>query len=198
MPVVARDTHGDGDSSLSMPIAIVVCIASVVGVLTLGQSFVFHNAAEDLVTDLRVSALMALGVLTWRFIVWRRDKDTAPTPTSTKFPLSPTAFVHLPRKPEPIRLASAGKGQNYAIQVPSPNPSPPPAYSPRLMKSSPASNKKLAPALSLDVSCDAEVAQPSPLRSTSFNSSAKTQSFGSRLSSRMSMGAKKLYVYFSG
>jgi len=136
---------------------------------------------------------LTLGVLAWRLIVWRRNRGAPPTPSSTKFPLSPTAIVHLLQKPEPIYLADTERGQDYANRIPSPKLSPPPAYSPRLMmKSSPTSNKKSTPTLNLDVNCDAEATQPSPIRSASFNPNTKTQSFSSRISSRMSIGAKKL------
>lgn len=200
MPVVARNTREDGSSGLSTPITVLVCIASVVVALTLGQSYMFHIATGGVVTDLRVSILVTLGVLAWRLIliVWRRNKGAPPTPSSTKFPLSPTAIVHLPQKPESIYLADTERGQDYANRIPSTKFSPPPAYSPRLMKSSPTSNKKSTPTLNLDVNCDAEATQPSPIRSASFNPNTKTQSLSSRISSRMSIGAKKLYVHLSG
>lgn len=195
MPVVVRNARGDGNPGLSTPITVAVCIASVVGAVTLGQSSMFHNAAEAGVTDLRVSTLATLGVLTWGFIIWRRNRGTpSSTPASTKFPLSPTAVVDLPQKPEPTHLVDTEKGQDYTNQTHSPKPSLPPTYLPRLMMSSPPSNKKSTPALNLDVNYEAEPTQPSPLRSASFNPRAKTQSFSSRISSRMSMAAKKLYV----
>lgn len=198
MPVVARNAREDGSSGLSTPITVLVCIASVVVALTLGQSYMLHIATGGAVTDLRVSILMTLGVLAWRLIAWRMNKGAPPTPSSTKFPLSPTAIVHLPQKPEPIYLADTERGQDYANRIPLPKLSPPPAYSPRLMKSSLTSNKKSTPTLNLDVNCDAEATQPSPIRSASFNPNTKTQSFSSRISSRMSIGAKKLYVHLSG
>jgi len=36
MPLIARDTRGDGSSGLSTPVRVLVCIASVVAALTLG------------------------------------------------------------------------------------------------------------------------------------------------------------------
>ena len=194
MPAVARDIHGDGDFGLSAPITAVVCIASVVGALTLGRFSMLHNAAEGVVTDPRVPTLVTLGILTWRFIVWRRDKCAPLAPTSIKFPPPPT-IVHLPQKLKPTHLTDTEKGQDYANQT----PSPPPAYSPGPMKSSPASNRKSTPALSLNVTdCGTEETLPSPLRSASFNPSSKTQSWSSRISSRMSTDAKKLYVHLPG
>lgn len=127
-----------------------------------------HNGADIEVTDLRGSALVALGVLAWRLIIWKRNRSSPPTSTSTKLLPSPTTIVF--------------------------PASPPPAYSPGLMKTSPTSPKKSTPALSLDVNCDVEATEPSPIRSASFNPSTKTQSISSRVSSRMSVGAKKLYV----
>jgi len=141
-------------------------------------------------TDLRVSTPVTLGVVIWRFIVWR-NKSTASTPASTRFPPSPTTIVRLPQTPDPTHLAYMGKFQDYTNRIPSPNPSLPPVYSPGPTKSSPTSSKKSTPSLSLDVNCEAERTQPSPLRSASFNPSIKTQLFSS---SRVSMGAKKLYV----
>jgi hypothetical protein len=132
---------------------------------------------------------VTLGGLIWVFIVRRRNKDNASTSSSTKSQFSSTAAVFLPQRPESV---------HYANQIPSPKLSPPPAYSPGLMTSSSASNKKSTPVLDLDVNCDAEATLPSPIRSASFNPSAKTQSLGSRISSRMSLGAKKLYVHPSG
>jgi hypothetical protein len=68
------------------------------------------------------------------------------------------------------------------------------------MKSSSASDKKATPTLNVDIDRDANESAtlPSPIRSASFNPSVKTQSFSSRISSRMSTGAKKLYVHHSG
>ena len=143
-------------------------------------------------TDLRVSTLVTLGVLTWRLIAWGRNKVTPPL---TRFTFSPTTVVHLPQKPEQTHLADTEEGQDYAFQAPSAKPLPPPVYSPGPMMSSSTSNKKSTPTLKLDVSCDAEATLSSPL---SFSSSTKTQSFSSHTSSRMSMGAKKLYVDLSG
>lgn len=125
---------------------------------------------------------LTLGILTWRFIVWRRNKD-APSTTA----------VYLPQKPEPIHLADTEKGRDYVDKIPSP-----PAYNPGLMKSSPAPNK---PTLALDLNvtdCNVGEAQLSPLRSVSFNLSSKTQSWSSRVSSRVSTGAKKLYAHLPG
>ncbi|KAF9652884.1 hypothetical protein BDM02DRAFT_3108515 [Thelephora ganbajun] len=163
MPLVIRTIRGDEDSGLSTPITVVVCIASSVAALT-------------------------LGILTWRFIVWRKNKGTTPTSVPSRSSLSPTTVVHLSQKPEPTYLVDPEKGRDYENQIPSPKPLPLPV----LMKASPPSNKKSTPALNLDVNCDAEATQPSPLRSASFNPNTKTQSFSSRISSRMSMGAKKL------
>lgn len=152
-----------------------------------------HNTTEAAATDLRVSAIVTLGVLTRRLISWGRSKVALPALTSTKFSFSLTTVVHLPQKPEPTHFADTEKGQDYANQV----PSPPPAYSLGPIMSSSASNKKSTPALSLDVNCDAEANLHSPLRSASSSPSTKTQSFSSRASLRMSMGAKKLYVDLS-
>ena len=138
--------------------------------------------------DLRDSTLVTSGALAWK-TVWRRNKNDPPTSTSAKFLLSPTAVFYFPQKPEPTHLADTERGLDYANRNPSPKSSPPPAYSPRLMKTSSA--KKSTPALSLDVSCNAEATQLSPLRSASFNPSTKTQSL------HMSVGAKKLYVDLS-
>ena len=126
---------------------------------------------------------LTLGILTWRFIVWRRNKDAPPT-----------TAVDLPQKPEPIHLADTEKDRDYADKI----PSPPPAYNPGLMKSSPTPNKPTL-ALNLNVTdCDTGEAQLSPLRSVSFNLSSKTQSWSSRVSSRVSTGAKKLYAHLPG
>jgi len=195
MPAVARNTRGDGDSGLPTPITAAVCIASVVVALTLGRFSMLHKAAEGVVTDLRVFTLVTLGILTWGLIFWRRDKNTPLTPASTKLLPPSTTAVHLSQKPKPTHVADTEKSQDYANQI----LSPPPAYSPRLMKSSPASNKKSTPALSLNTTdCDTEETQPSPLRSASFNPSSKTQSWSSRIPSRMSTGTKKLYAHFPG
>lgn len=126
---------------------------------------------------------LTLGILTWRFIIWRRNKDTPPTTT-----------VHLPQKPELIHLADTEKGPDYADKI----PLPPPAYNPGLVKSSPTPSKP-TPALNLNVTdCDTGEARLSPLRSLSFNLSSKAQSWSSRVSSRVSTGAKKLYAYLPG
>ena len=138
---------------------------------------------------------MTLGVLTWRFIVWRRDKGAPATPSSTKPQLSPTTVVHLPQKPEQTHSADPEKGQNLNSQTSGSKP-PPPAYKLGFRKSSPASSKKPTPTLHLDVNCDSEVKTSSPLRSASFN--PKTQSLTSRISARISMGPKKLYVHRPG
>lgn len=185
---------------MSTPMTVAVCIASVVAALTLGKSPTLHNTAQcvvSLVADLWVSTLVTLGVLTWRFIIWRRNKGAPLTPTSTKPSLSSTTVVHLPRKPELVYLADAEKGQEYADQIPSPKPSPPPAYSLRLMKNSPAS-KKSTSALNLDVGCDVEVAQQSPLRYASSNPSINSHSLSPCISSRVSMDTKKLYAHLFG
>lgn len=158
----------------------------------------FHNAARCQVTDLRVYTLMTLGVVIWRLIVWRRNKGTPHTLTSTRFPLSLSTIVHLPQKPDPTHLVDTEKSQDCFNQIHSPKPSLPPAYSPGPMENSTASSRKSAPALKLDVNCDRETTQTSPLRSASVNPITRTQSFSSRLSSRMSMGAKKLYVHVFG
>ena len=190
MPAVARNTHGDGDPGLSAPITAVVSIASAVVALTLGRFSMLHNAVEGVATDLRVPILVTLGVLAWRFIVRRGNKDAPLAPPSTKFP--PPRLL---QKPKPTHFAASVKGQDYANQI----HSPPPAYSPESMKSPPISNKKSAPVLNLNITdCDIEETQPSPLRSASFNPSLKTQSWTSRVSSRISMGTKKLYANLPG
>lgn len=138
---------------------------------------------------------MTLGVLTWRFIVWRRDKGAPTTPSSTKPQLSPTTVVHLPQKPEPTHPADPEKGRNLNSQTSGSKP-PPPAYKLGFRKNSPASGKKPAPTLRLDVNCDSEVKPSSPLRSASFN--PKTQSLTSRISARISMVSKKVCVHRPG
>jgi hypothetical protein len=138
---------------------------------------------------------VTLGVFAWILIVRRRNKDTAQTSTSTKSQLSSTAVAHRLRKREPANLVDLERAQGQVNQIPSPKLSPPPAYSPRIMKSSSPSNKKSTPPLNVDIVLDAEPTLPSPLRSASFNPSTKTQSIGSRISSRMSGGARKLYVH---
>lgn len=137
---------------------------------------------------------MALGVLAWKFFR-RRNKNALPTSTPAKCPLSPTTVFHIPLKPELTHLADTEKGLGYANRIHSLKFSPPPVYGFRPMKSSPASFKKFAPALNLDVSCNAEPTQTSPIRSASFNPGTNTQSFGSRISAHLPLGAKKLYVY---
>ena len=137
---------------------------------------------------------MTLGLLAWISIVRRRNKNIAHTSTSTKPRASSSTAAHQPRKPEPTHLTDSEQAQDQVNQTPSPKLSPPPAYSPRLMKSSSVSNKKSTPSLNVDIDCDTEPTLPSPIRSASFNPSAKTQSIGSRLSSRVSVGAKKLYA----
>lgn len=129
---------------------------------------------------------VTLGVLAWIFIVRRRNKDTTPISTSTKS-----------RPPSITYLADTERAQDRPDQIRSPKLSPPPAYSPGSMKSSSASDKKATPTLNVEIDHDANESAtlPSPIRSASFNPSAKTQSFGSRISSRMSTGAKKLYVH---
>lgn len=139
---------------------------------TLGRFSMLHKAAEGVVTDLRIFTLATLGILTWGLVAWRRDKNTPLTPASTKLPPPSTTAVHLSQKPKPTHLADTEKSQDHANQILSPSL----AYSPRLMESSPTSNKS-TPALSLNVTdCDTEETQPSPLRSASFNPSSKTQS----------------------
>jgi hypothetical protein len=193
MPAVVRNTHGDGDSGLSTPEVAVVCIASAA--LIFGLSPMPHNAAENIVTDLRVTTPVTLGTLGWRFIVWRRDKDPPLAPASTKFSPPPPTAVHLPQESTLTHLADTEKGQDYTSRI----PPPPPAYSPGLVRSSPASNKKSTPALILNVAdFDTEETRPSPLRPVSFNPSPKTQSWSSRATSRMSTGAKKLYAHLHG
>lgn len=86
------------------------------------------------------------------------------------------------------------KAQDQTHQGDPSEPPPPPAYSPRLMRNSSASSKKSAPTLNIDVGREGDESTnlPSPLRSASFNPSAKTDSTNSRVSSRMSAGAKRL------
>lgn len=133
---------------------------------------------------------MTLGVLIWRFIIWRRDMGVPATASSTKSQLSPTTVAHLPQKPESTHPADPEKGRKFNNRT---SGSKPPAYKLGLRESSPPSGKKPTPALHLDVSCDSGVKLPSPLRSASFN--PKTQSLTSRISARISMGSKKLYVH---
>lgn len=187
MPTVTRDTRGDGHSGLSTPITALVCIASVATALTLGRSPILHDVAAFVVTDLRLPTLAALAVLAWKFIIWRRNERTPPTSTSAKLFHSSTFVIHLPWKPEPTHLVRNEKDRAFATKI----PPIPPADCPGPMKNPPA--KKSIPTLKLDVSCDAEATQQSPLRSASFNPVTKTQS----VSSRTSKGAKKLYVDFS-
>ena len=117
----------------------------------------------------------------WRFIVWRRNKNT---PSDLA---SPTAtVVHLPQNPDSTHPVHTEKGLEQK--------SLPPSYSPEPMAGSPSSIEKFIPPLNLDVSCGTGAAQRSPLRSASFHPNAKTQSFSSRISARMSVDTKKLYV----
>lgn len=139
-------------------------------------------------TDLWACIPVTLGVLVWRFIAWRRNKSTPSALTST-----PATVVRLPREPEPTHPADTEKGLDYAHQVPSKKFLSPPTYSSESMKGSPSTDKS-PPALNLDVSCGTGTTQRSPLRSASFNPSAKTQSLSSRISARMSVDTKKLYV----
>lgn len=185
MPPVFQNTRRDGHSGLSTPVTVWVCIASSVAALTLG-GFTVPPRPWSLIDG--VSALVTLGVFAWIFII-RRNKDTTHTHTSTSTKPQPPSLSSQPRKQE--------EAQDQANQIPSPKPSPPPAYSPGLMKSPSTSNKKSTPPLNVDIGRNTEPTLPSPLRSASFNPSTKTQSIGSRISSRMSAGSGKLYVYRS-
>lgn len=184
MPLVIRNTRRDGHSGLTTPVKIGVCIASLVVALILGGSSMLQHTAEIVVTDLR--GLVTLGVLAWVFIVRRRNKGTSPTSASTKSQPSSTTR---PTDPE--------KAQGLTNQATPSELSPPPAYSLGSMKNSSASNKKSTPALNVNIDRgeDESTTLPSPLRSASFNPSAKTDSISSRISSRMSTGAKRLYVH---
>jgi hypothetical protein len=135
---------------------------------------------------------LTLCVFAWIFVVRRRNKDTTHTSTSTKSHPSSSTVAHRPQKSKAIHIADLEQAQDQTDQIHSQRLSPPPVYSPGLMKSSSAPGKKSAPPLNVDVGRDAEPTLPSPLRSASFNPSTKTQSIGSRISSRMSAGAKKL------
>lgn len=107
---------------------------------------------------------------------------------------SSTPVDNQPHKSEPAYLAGSEQAQDQANQIPSPKISPSSAYGLGLMKSLSTFSKKSTPPLNVDVNRDAESTLPSPLRSASFNPSTKTQSIGSRISSRISAGGKKLYV----
>ena len=153
---------------------------------------VFHAPQCRVVTDLEVPTPVTIGVLLWRFIVWRRFKNTPSALTST-----PATVVHLPREPEPTHPADSEKGLDYAHKTPSKKFLSPPTYTPGSMEGSPSTDKPPL-ALNLDVSCGTATAQRSPLRSASFHPSAKTQSLSSRISARMSVDTKKLYVNHLG
>lgn len=152
---------------------------------------VIRNARRDghsgLTTPVKIGVCIAslvvaltLGVLVWVFIIRRRNKGGSPAPASTKSQPSPAT------DPE--------KAQDQTNQVTLSELSSPPAYSPGSMKNSSPSNKRSTPALNVDVDRggDESTTLPSPLRSASFNPSTKTDSIASRISSRMSAGAKRL------
>jgi len=167
MPLVIQNTRRDGHSGLSTPITVGVCIASSI-------------------------AALIIGAFAWMFIVRRRNKGTAHSSASAKSQPFPTTVAHQPRKLEPTHPVGSRQAQDQTNQILSPKPSPSPAYSPGLVKVSSASNKKSAPPLNVDVDLEVKQTLPSPLRSVSFKPTTKTWSIGSRISSRVSVGAKKL------
>ena len=190
MPLVVQNARRDGHSGLSTSVTVGICIALSAAALTLGEFSVLHSPSEILVTD---RLCLTLGALGWIFIVRRRNKGTAHTSTSTKSQSSSATLARKIQKPEPTNPVDLGRAQGL-----SPTLLPPPAYSPGMTKSSSPSNKKSTPPLNVEVDFDIEPTLHSPLRSASFNPSPKTQSIGSRISSRMSGGAKNLYVNPSG
>lgn len=135
---------------------------------------------------------VTIGVLVWRFIVWRRLKNTPSALTSTA-----ATVVHLPREPEPAHPADSEKDLDYTHQFPSDKFLSPPTYTPGPMEGTPSTDKPPL-SLNLDVSCGTAATQRSPLRSASFHPSAKTQSLSSRISARMLVDTKKLYVNHLG
>lgn len=187
MPVVIQNARRDGHPGLSTPTTVGICIASSAAVLALGEPSVLPSPSEIVVTD---RLYLTLGVFAWIFIVRRRNGVAARTSASTKSQPSSSTHARQLRKPEPANLVDLKRAHGQANQILSPTLPPPPAYSPGLTKSS--SHKKSTPPLNVEVDLDKESTLPSPLRSASFNPSPKTQSIGSRISSRVSVGTKTL------